>query len=116
MDDGNDLVVAGPGDETILGGVAGNDTITSLSLGQFTDKMSPGQTWSASSADGEVTLSDNLEIIGVWNRVVPANYEGNYDSFGEPVNSTNDTVFGGSGNDLIVLSNGDRPPVRLSAM
>ena len=107
IDSGNDLVVAGPGDETIVSGVVGVDDELSTFNGGGELLPTPGQTWSDSLEGAhQVFFSDNLYDQGVSNDP-PTGYEGNLDDFDDPFLTTNATIFGGSGNDLIELSNGN---------
>ena len=108
VDGGDDLVVAGPGNETIVSGAFGvDDDLTSYDGGS-TSIPTAGQTWADSlTGANQVVFSNNLYDYGVWNGTATAGYEGNYDDFGAPFLATNSTIFGGSGNDLIELSNGN---------
>jgi Ca2+-binding RTX toxin-like protein len=108
VDVGNDLVVAGPGNETIVGGA------TAQGLGQPSeynaafenpDFIYPGLTWSMSYSGGHL-LTAGVAVFGAYT-TAPSGYEGNYDSFGDPLGVTDSTIFGGSGNDVIELSNGN---------
>jgi Ca2+-binding RTX toxin-like protein len=108
IDAGNDVVVAGPGDETIVSGVYGVDDDLVTFGGWNVPVPNPGQTWSDTLEGAhQIFFSDNLYDYGVWNGTPPDGYEGNYDDFAAPFLSNNATIFGGSGNDLIELSNGN---------
>jgi Ca2+-binding RTX toxin-like protein len=107
LDSGNDLVVAGPGNETIVSGVFGVDSNLATYSG-FSGLPEAGQTWSDSTNNAnQILFSSNLYDYGVWNGTPAPGYEGNYDDFAAPFLATNATIFGGSGNDLIQLSNGN---------
>ena len=102
-----DVVVAGPGNDTIVGGFSGG-TSTGLPdpVGEEGNDM-PGTTWSASYVNGELDYGGDLNASGVLNSTPPAGYEGNVDGADEIAESNNTTIYGGRGNDLILLSNGD---------
>jgi YD repeat-containing protein len=108
IDGGNDVVVAGPGDDTIVGGAyASNFVQPPPGQALNVDGVYAGLTWSASFGDEQLSLGGSLGYVGVPNATPPAGYEGNYDSFGSPLAVTNSTIFGGSGDDVIELSNGN---------
>jgi Ca2+-binding RTX toxin-like protein len=104
---GNDLVVAGPGNDTIYGGVAGSGILPDWSIQN-------------NQIDGVLTRGGIYYHVGLdsttSNVVADASYEGNLDvshdvndpnAHDAPVGGGNDTIFGGTGNHLIMLSNGD---------
>ncbi len=114
--DAGGVIVAGPGNDTILGSgdiVTTSPDLIGGSLGfDFPDA---GFTWSASFANNQLSLGGDLaytvqglgEFFSGEATPPPAGYEGNVDADGAALEDANDTIFGGRGNDVIILSNGD---------
>jgi Ca2+-binding RTX toxin-like protein len=102
------VIVAGSGDDTILGGVS---LVRHLPYGGgFV-----GETWSTSFTNNQLSIGGDLiyyttgifEFLSGQGAPAPAGYEGNYDAYGSPLGGGNDTIFGGAGKDVIILSNGN---------
>src|SRR6185437_3152768 len=107
-DANNDVVVAGPGNETISGGLTGVNEDYAQNIGQdgFLAELPAGESWSASYSQGAVNYT-GLTVIGDYNDSIPAGYKGTVDGNNNPAWAYNSTIFGGSGNDVILLSNGN---------
>jgi Ca2+-binding RTX toxin-like protein len=107
------VIVAGSGDDTILGsGVVVSATDSKDLLDGF---RYVGFTWSASFTDNQLFLGGDIAFFGqglnefFFGQVapLPPGYEGNVDVEGGALGSADDTIFGGAGNDVIILSNGN---------
>jgi trimeric autotransporter adhesin len=122
---GNDVVVAGAGNDIIVGGVNsaelarywgdfgenGQDAPDASLIGSFG--------WQASVVNGSLQIGGGFIDVGDYPGAspnpafpsafvpAPANYEGNFDSYGNIVGLGNETIFGGDGASLILLSNGN---------
>src|SRR6185312_16912551 len=105
-DGDNDVIVAGPGNETIVGGATGIDKDFDKGSDFILDQVKAGETWSATYSQGELDYT-GLDVIGDLDATLGGHYQGNVDGSGNPSRANNTTIFGGSGNDVILLSNGN---------
>lgn len=103
---GTDLIVAGPGNETVIGGFTAGVSSGTDPIDHEPTSYAPGATWSASLSDGQLSYT-GVNPVGVSGSTPPSGYEGNVDGNDEIASSNDTTIFGGSGHDLILLSNGD---------
>ena len=101
MSSSNGVIVAGPGDDTIVGG--GNLSYTGL------PPALAGATWSAELSGNQLNLSgsDSIALATSATSYSYPGYEGSFDSFGYALGTSNQTIFGGAGDDAILLSNGN---------
>jgi Ca2+-binding RTX toxin-like protein len=88
-------IVAGPGNDTVVGGGS-----------LYTTGSVVGTSWSASVSGNQLTLGDGLSLLSP-NGAAYSDYEGNLDSSGYALGDSNNTIFGGAGNDVVLLSNGN---------
>src|SRR6185437_4028479 len=114
---GNDLILTGDGGVVVAG--PGNDTIATGAPELYTttdwtgnsDLPAPGPhgvTWSTSFSNGSLEVQGGSITLGrIADAPAPSGYEGNHDDTGGIFATTNDTIFGGAGDDLIYLSNGN---------
>jgi Ca2+-binding RTX toxin-like protein len=122
---GNDVVVAGAGNDVIVGGVK---SIYGLRYwGEFGENSleAPDASllgsfgWQATVTNGSLQMGGGIIDVGDYPGAIPdpaypstfvpapANYEGNFDIYGNIVGLGNETIFGGTGASLILLSNGN---------
>ena len=109
LDAGNDLVIAGPGNETIVGGATAANVSPPSGYNAVLsnpDEILPGITWVMSNQNGELSLTGGLAIVA-YATTTPNGSEGNYDYLDDALGATNSTIYGGSGSDVIELSNGN---------
>jgi len=106
--DGNNAVVMGPGNDTLFSGVtltqaptAGQGWFDNLSVTE-TLTYASGSVQPSTSIQGFMSFA--MQSTGY---IASNTYYGNYDTYGAPVGVGNDTIYAGSGNDLINLSNGN---------
>jgi Ca2+-binding RTX toxin-like protein len=92
----NGVIVAGSGDDTIVGGASLNWT-----------SGIQGVTWSASVTGNQLTLGGGVTFQTSASSYSYPNYEGNFDSSGYALGTADETIFGGAGNDVVLLSNGN---------
>ena len=105
LDSGDGVVVAGSGDDTIVGGT-GLRVITANWYPGGNDQLYPGVTWSTSYVDNQLeVLGGSISTIGI--NTPQSGYEGNLASDGQTLGHADNTIFGGAGKDLIILSNGN---------
>ena len=122
---GNDVVVAGSGNDIIIGGVKSSEL--ARYWGEFGENAQDAPDasligsfgWQASVVNGSLSVGGGLIFVGDYPGAspdpavpsafvpAPANYEGNFDSYGNIVGLGNETIFGGDGASLILLSNGN---------
>jgi Ca2+-binding RTX toxin-like protein len=115
LTDGGGIVVAGPGNDTIATGAPTTYTTADWQegIGSNTSPIN-GVTWNTSLSDNQLVVGGSSVYLGVLNSsgvpndTAPASgYEGNLDDTGGGFDTTDDTIFGGAGRDLILLSNGN---------
>jgi YD repeat-containing protein len=118
MTGGNQVIVAGSGVDTIVGGAPLVTLTDNWYPGDISETSAyPGVNWSTfwSASQG---FDEQLEVNSdgfYFERLseaqqqptLPPGYEGNVDNGGGVLGSTNNTIYGGAGNDLIILSNGN---------
>ena len=108
--DGNNTIVGGTGNDLIFTGT-GNNTIVcgpgSVTVGGGVEISSAQLDWSASTIDGYPYTTYENHIYGTSAPFTAPNpYYGNYHG-SYPVGAGNDTIFGGTGDSVYWLSNGD---------
>jgi Ca2+-binding RTX toxin-like protein len=107
---GNDFISVGTGDNVIVDG-AGQDTFsggttTEYAYEDWSTSFGPGFTY----LDAPDVINSNTRldsgIISAGNTSVPAGFDGDYIG-GAPSGTGNDTIYGGSGDSVYYLSNGN---------
>jgi Ca2+-binding RTX toxin-like protein/GH24 family phage-related lysozyme (muramidase) len=109
LDDSRGVVVAGSGDDTIVGGAGIEATTANWFPGPTTLDYSTyaGVSWSATVTNNQLDVSGG-SLVFVGNGAVPgAGYEGNTGSDGTVLGSVSETIFGGAGDSVFLLSNGN---------
>jgi len=122
---GNDVVVAGAGNDVIVGGV--KSVYSERYWAEFGENglYAPDASllgsfgWQATVTNGILQIGGGIIDAGDYPGAdpaplypstfvpAPANYEGNLDIYGNIVGLGNETIFGGTGASLILLSNGN---------
>lgn len=110
---GEGVLVAGSGDDTLVSGAHWTEETAGFYSSGPNDPAT-GVTWSTSFVDDQLEIDGGSFLFYMYNEDgsvftedVPPDFEGNTDEVGTPLDHTNSTIFGGGGNDLILLSNGD---------